>query len=70
MLICFDVGKRAILSSRLQQLQFVLSFLALLQSFHLSGLRLSRGTFYFGQLGTFHFGATHVGGRTAGTSHL
>jgi hypothetical protein len=27
-------------------------------SFHPSALRLSRGTFYFGQLGTSHFGAT------------
>jgi hypothetical protein len=29
-------------------------------SFHPSALRLSRGTFYFGQLGTFHFGATSL----------
>jgi hypothetical protein len=28
-------------------------------SFHPSALRLSIGTFYFGQLGTFHFGATY-----------
>jgi hypothetical protein len=27
-------------------------------SFHPSAFRLSIGTFYFGQLGTFHFGAT------------
>jgi hypothetical protein len=27
-------------------------------SFHPSALRLSIGTFYFGQLGTSHFGAT------------
>jgi hypothetical protein len=32
--------------------------LAHLDSFHPSALRLSRGTFYFGHLGTFHFGAT------------
>jgi hypothetical protein len=30
-------------------------------SFHPLALRLSRGTFYFGQLGTSHFGATHRG---------
>jgi hypothetical protein len=27
-------------------------------SFHPSALRLSRGTFYFAQTGTFHFAAT------------
>jgi hypothetical protein len=32
--------------------------LAHLDSFHPSALRLSIGTFYFGHLGTFHFGAT------------
>jgi hypothetical protein len=32
--------------------------LAHLDSLHPSALRLSRGTFYFGQLGTSHFGAT------------
>jgi len=29
-------------------------------SFHPLALRLSRGTFYFGQLGTSHFGATVI----------
>jgi len=33
-------------------------------SFHPSSLRPSRGTFYFGQLGTFHFGATVRDGKT------
>jgi hypothetical protein len=32
--------------------------LAHCNSFHPSALRLSIGTFYFGQLGTSHFGAT------------
>jgi hypothetical protein len=35
-------------------------------SFHPLALRLSRGTFYFGQLGTSHFGATSAD--TAGKS--
>jgi hypothetical protein len=34
-------------------------FRAHFDSFHPSALRLSIGTFYFGQLGTFHFGATN-----------
>jgi hypothetical protein len=38
--------------------------LAHFESFHLSGLRLSIGTFYFGQLGTFHFGATRATSRS------
>jgi hypothetical protein len=32
--------------------------LAHLDSFHPSALRLSRGTFYLAQLGTFHLAAT------------
>ena len=42
----------------LQPLQLVPFLLAHRNPFHPSALRLSRGTFYFGQLGTFHFGAT------------
>src|SRR5665213_414858 len=42
----------------LQPLQLVPFLLAHRDSFHPLALRLSRGTFYFGQLGTFHFGAT------------
>ena len=41
-----------------QPLQLIPFLLAHRDSFHPLALRLSRGTFYFGQLGTFHFGAT------------
>src|SRR3954453_5131728 len=41
-----------------QPFQPVPLLLAHRDSFHLSASRLSIGTFYFGQLGTFHFGAT------------
>src|SRR6202521_3222835 len=44
--------------SSFQPLQPVPFLLAHRDSFHPSALRLSRGTFYFGQLGIFHFGAT------------
>jgi hypothetical protein len=44
----------------LQPIQPVSFLLAHLDSFHPSALRLSIGTFYFGQLGTFHFGATEI----------
>jgi hypothetical protein len=41
-----------------QPIQLIPFLLAHRHSFHPSALRLSRGTFYFGQLGTSHFGAT------------
>src|ERR1035437_2786290 len=41
-----------------QPVQLVPFLLAHRDSFHPLALRLSRGTFYFGQLGTSHFGAT------------
>src|SRR5579863_3628610 len=43
------------LASTLQPVPFLLTHPDL---FHPSALRLSRGTFYFGQLGTFHLAAT------------
>jgi hypothetical protein len=42
----------------LQPMQLVSFLLAHRDSFHPSALRLSRGTFYFGQLGNFNCGAT------------
>src|SRR5579863_6277971 len=42
----------------LQPIQLIPLLLAHCHSFHPLALRLSRGTFYFGQLGTSHFGAT------------
>src|SRR5260370_3128624 len=42
----------------LQPLQPVPFFLAHRDSFHPPAHRLSRGTFYFAQLGTYHFAAT------------
>src|SRR5271169_4052280 len=54
---CFALANQSILGP-LQPFQLVAFLLAHLDSFHPSALRLSRGTFYFGQLGTFHFGAT------------
>src|ERR1035438_4829750 len=41
-----------------QPVQLIPFLLAHRDSFHPLALRLSRGTFYFGQLGTSHFGAT------------
>jgi hypothetical protein len=41
-----------------QPIQLIPLLLAHRDSFHPLALRLSRGTFYFGQLGTSHFGAT------------
>src|ERR1700674_5369645 len=41
-----------------QPFQLVPFLLAHLDSFHPSALRLSRGTFYLAQLGTFHLAAT------------
>ena len=41
-----------------QPIQIISFLLAHRDSFHPLALRLSRGTFYFGQLGTSHFGAT------------
>src|SRR6201992_654991 len=41
-----------------QPLQLIPFLLAHRDSFHPLAFRLSRGTFYFGQLGTSHFGAT------------
>src|ERR1035441_7087689 len=43
-----------------QPVQLVPFLLAHRDSFHPLALRLSRGTFYFGQLGTSHFGATEA----------
>src|SRR5271163_1553109 len=40
-----------------QPIQLIPLLLAHRDSFHPLALRLSRGTFYFGQLGTSHFGA-------------
>src|ERR1039458_9685158 len=45
-----------------QPVQLVPFLLAHRDSFHPLALRLSRGTFYFGQLGTSHFGATILAG--------
>ena len=45
----------------LQPLQLVSFLLAHRDSFHPSALRLSRGTFYLAQLGTFHLAATPDG---------
>jgi len=50
------------LSLPLQPFQLVSFLLTHRNSFHPSALRLSRGTLYFGQLGTSHFGATDEGG--------
>jgi hypothetical protein len=44
--------------SLFQPIQLISFLLAHRDSFHPSALRLSRGTFYFGHLGNFHFGAT------------
>src|ERR1022692_2391744 len=43
-----------------QPVQLIPFLLAHRDSFHPLALRLSRGTFYFGQLGTSHFGATRA----------
>src|ERR1700680_4551326 len=43
-----------------QPFQLVPFLLAHLDSFHPSALRLSRGTFYLAQLGTFHLAATFM----------
>src|ERR1700722_19953132 len=44
--------------SPFQPFQLVTFLLTHLDSFHPSALRLSRGTFYLAQLGTFHLAAT------------
>jgi hypothetical protein len=54
---CFALSDYSVLGPS-QLFQLVAFLLTHLDSFHPSALRLSRGTFYFGQLGTFHFGAT------------
>src|ERR1017187_6871421 len=53
-----------------QPVQLVPFLLAHRDSFHPLALRLSRGTFYFGQLGTSHFGATLVVCPPHGTPRL
>ena len=45
-------------AARGQPFQPISFLLAHCDSFHLSSFRLSRGTFYFAQLGTSHFAAT------------
>src|ERR1019366_8686277 len=54
-----------------QPVQLIPFLLAHRDSFHPLALRLSRGTFYFGQLGTSHFGATpssYVAERPSGSA--
>src|ERR1035438_526079 len=53
----FALTNHAVLSP-FQPLQCVAFLLTHLDSLHPSALRLSRGTFYLAQLGTFHLAAT------------
>src|SRR5580692_2879776 len=53
----FALSDHAVLGP-FQPFQLVAFLLAHLDSFHPSALRLSRGTFYLAQLGTFHLAAT------------
>jgi hypothetical protein len=50
--------------------QLVTFLLTHLDSFHPSALRLSRGTFYLAQLGTFHLAATVDSAGMAGCGGL
>src|ERR1035437_9424810 len=54
---CLPLADASFLGSS-QPVQLIPFLLAHRDSFHPLALRLSRGTFYFGQLGTSHFGAT------------
>src|SRR6202035_4628195 len=56
---CLPLADASFLGSS-QPVQLIPFLLAHRDSFHPLALRLSRGTFYFGQLGTSHFGATSI----------
>src|SRR5690242_403270 len=53
----FPLANASVLGS-FQPIQIISFLLAHRDSFHPSALRLSRGTFYLAQLGTFHLAAT------------
>jgi hypothetical protein len=54
---CFPLGNAPVFGT-LQPMQLISFLLAHRDSFHPSALRLSRGTFYLAQTGTFHLAAT------------